>query len=96
MYCENPAAVAQELGLLPADEGANVALLSPFDPVVWYGATIDAGARYCAPSQVVLDSLSGNGRMPSEGEALLTWMAENEDAWRLNRLSDDAIIAVPA
>ena len=32
--------------------------------------------------------LTGNGRMPSEGEALLNWMLANEQEWRLNSLAD--------
>jgi len=34
-YCAETARVAQALDLLPADEGANIALLKAFDPVVW-------------------------------------------------------------
>ena len=40
------------------------------------------GVTYAAPSQVVIDCLTGNGRMPAEGEALLAWMLENEVEWR--------------
>lgn len=34
-YCASVEQTAVELDLLPADEGANVALLTPYDPVVW-------------------------------------------------------------
>jgi hypothetical protein len=30
----------------------------------------------------VLDCLSGPGRMPAEGEAVLGWMGEHEGTWR--------------
>jgi len=40
------------------------------------------GMRYAAPSQVVVDLLTGPGRSPSEGQALLEWMEGDEDAWR--------------
>jgi hypothetical protein len=83
LYAMNPTAVAADLGLLPADDGANVVLIRPSnygpfdrtrrkDDLVWAGL-----------SQVVLDCLSGNGRMPAEGEALIDWMSENEPAWRI-------------
>ena len=85
-YCDSPAALAKELGLLPAEEGANVVLGEPFDPVVWQGDETEKGLRYAAPSQVAVDCLTGNGRMPAEGEALLSWMQDNEDAWRLPSL----------
>jgi hypothetical protein len=86
VYCEDPAALANELGLLPADEGANVVLLTPFDPVVWERSTQDGGLRYACPSQVAVDCLTGTGRMPAEGEAVLEWMQTNETTWRWGSL----------
>lgn len=86
VYCQDVAATADQLGLLPADEGANVSLLRPFDDVVWAGASTDDGVSYAAPSQVAVDCLTGNGRMPAEGEALLGWMADHEDQWRAREL----------
>jgi hypothetical protein len=85
-YCDAPALTGRDFGLLPAEEGANVALLRPFDQVVWLRTPIEDGLRYAAPSQVVVDCLSGNGRMPAEGEALLAWMQANESAWRADSL----------
>lgn len=87
-YCERPAALAAEHGLLPSDEGANVVLLSPFDPVAEERTFVRDKLTYAAPSQVVVDCLTGNGRMPAEGEALLEWMLENESSWRSSRLED--------
>jgi hypothetical protein len=86
VYCQDIAATAQQLGLLPADEGANVSLLRPFDDVVWARASTVEGVSYAAPSQVAVDCLTGNGRMPAEGEALLKWMAEDEGRWRAGAL----------
>jgi hypothetical protein len=43
---------------------------------------------YVAPTQVALDCLSGNGRMPAEGEAVLSWLEANEAAWRVPSLDD--------
>lgn len=83
IYCDDPAGIADELELIPTDEGANVAVLRPFDPVVWERSSVEDGVTFAAPSQVAIDCLTGNGRMPAEGEALLQWMAEKEDAWRL-------------
>ena len=61
-------------------------LLRPFDPVVFDRNQTDGGLRYAAPSQIAVDCLTGNGRMPAEGEALLDWMLDNEGAWRLDSL----------
>lgn len=79
VYCDDVAATARELGLLPADEGANVALLRPFDDVVWARGSTADGVGYAAPSQIVVGCLSGNGRMPAEGNAVLGWMLDRED-----------------
>ncbi len=43
---------------------------------------------YVAPSQTAVDCLTGNGRMPSEGEAVIEWMANNEAKWRKASLGD--------
>ena len=85
-YCGSPAEVADRLGLLEAEEGANVILLRPFDPVAWERGSNDRGLRFAAPSQVTVDCLTGNGRMPAEGEALLEWMLANESEWRAESL----------
>lgn len=88
MYAEEPTRLADELGLLPADSGGNVALLLPFDSVVWERSVTDAGITYAAPSQVVVDCLTGTGRMPAEGEALLDWMAREDSHWRYASLRE--------
>lgn len=86
LYVEDPRVLVDALGLIPADQGANVALLTPFDPVVWTRTSFVDGHTFVAPSQAAVDCLTGNGRMPAEGEALLQWMAENESLWRLDTL----------
>lgn len=87
-YTEDVASAVEALDLLPADEGADVVLLRPFDRVVWDRTTTEDGLTYVAPSQATVDCLTGTGRMPAEGEALLTWMSEDEAKWRLNSLSE--------
>ncbi len=87
-YATDIAATADALDLLPADEGANVILLRPFDEAVWSRLDRDDGISYVAPSQAAADCLTGTGRMPAEGEALLAWMAENEESWRVPSLRD--------
>jgi DNA-binding transcriptional ArsR family regulator len=87
VYADEPAGLADALGLLPADSGANVVLLKPYDPVVWQRQSVTDGISYVADSQAAADCLTGNGRMPAEGEALLKWMTANESTWRLSDLS---------
>lgn len=81
-YCTDVERTGQQLGLLPTDEAANVVLLRPFDHVVWARSSRVDAITYCAPSQVAVDCLTGNGRMPAEGEALLRWMTEDQSRWR--------------
>jgi IclR helix-turn-helix domain len=89
-YCDDIPTIVDGLGLMPADSGSNLALLRPFDRVVWDRTTEEAGLSYVAPSQAVVDCLTGTGRMPAEGEALLAWMVRNESSWRLGELEGHA------
>lgn len=88
VYTEDVGSVVDTLDLLPAADGANVVLLRPFDRVVWDRTTTADGLTYVAPSQAAVDCLTGTGRMPAEGEAVLTWMSENECVWRLKSLKE--------
>lgn len=87
-YVDRPAEIAKQLGLLPAESGANAILASPFNPVVYERCWKDDGAWLAAPSQLAADCLTGPGRMPNEGDALLRWMQENEDRWRAPSLDE--------
>ncbi|MBI4728745.1 MAG: hypothetical protein HY775_04500 [Acidobacteria bacterium] len=74
--------VATQLDLRPAESGANVILAEPFDDVVFDRTTKRDEVTYAAASQVAADLLTSPGRGPAEGDALITWMEQNEDAWR--------------
>ena len=82
LYCDEPKLFVPSTGLLPADTGANVIILKPFDSVVWDRTQTEQNITYVSVSQTTADCLSGNGRMPAEGEALINWMTENEGEWR--------------
>ena len=81
-FVDDATALADALGLVPAEAGANVMLLEPKGEYVFDRRRNDEGVFYVAPSQVVVDLLTGSGRNPSEAEELLDWMRKNEDAWR--------------
>jgi hypothetical protein len=85
-YTPEPELLAHRLRLLPADEGANVGLLWPYDLIAMNRTSWVDGLQFAAPSQVAVDCLTGNGRMPSEGEAVLSWMESNETDWRSDGL----------
>jgi hypothetical protein len=82
IYTPDLAALADQLELRPAEKGANVILLEPFDPVAFERATRREGLNCAAYSQVAADLLTSPGRGPAEGEELIRWMGENESAWR--------------
>jgi hypothetical protein len=82
IYIDDVIKAAKRLDLRETDAGANVILLEPFDPVVFDRTIERDGLRCVAPSQLAVDLLTGPGREPSQGEAILEWMKENQDAWR--------------
>jgi hypothetical protein len=82
IYVREIGAAQRDLDLREAPSGANVLLVEPFSPVAFERTWERDGVRYAALAQVVADLLTGPGRSPSEGEALIEWMSGNEDAWR--------------
>ena len=82
VYVDRPTAVEGEFDLRPAEAGANVALLTPFDDIVFERTSKKSGITIAAPSQIAADLLTSPGRGPNEAEALMAWMSEHEDAWR--------------
>ncbi|MQT01373.1 hypothetical protein FF041_14410 [Streptomyces jumonjinensis] len=77
--------VADDLGLLPVTDGADVLLLNEPDSFVRRRAEFVDGVQYVAPSQAALDCLAGPGRMPAEGEALLEFMERHPEKWRASK-----------
>ena len=84
LYVDDFGIAAQSLGLRPAETGGNVLLVIPFDPVVYERAEYDDGITYARVTQVLVDLMRGPGRGPAEAEALLEWMRDNEDIWKLS------------
>jgi hypothetical protein len=81
-YVRSAELAAEKLDLRPTDSGANVFLVEPFDDVVFARTPVRDGGPVVAPTQCVVDLLSGTGREPAQADALLTWMAEHVDEWR--------------
>jgi len=89
IYADDPAEVAETLDLLPADSGINVIVARPYGDAAYVRNWLADGATYVSLPQLAADCLTGGGRMPSEGEALVEWMAANEDRWRGSGFDDD-------
>ncbi|OGQ78068.1 MAG: hypothetical protein A2289_21265 [Deltaproteobacteria bacterium RIFOXYA12_FULL_58_15] len=90
IYVDEPEDTARTLGLVPAEAGANVWLLRPYDDVVFTRTrrrAISAGDASSdvvtvSAAQAVVDLMSSPGRGPQEAEALVEKMKENEHDWR--------------
>lgn len=83
VYVENPEIAEESLSLRRAETGGNVLLGIPFDPIVFDRTVSSDALIYAKVSQVAADLLTGPGRNPSEGEALIAWMKTNEEKWRI-------------
>ena len=81
-YVTDAHAAAEQLGLRAVDSGANVLLVEVTDDGVFERAEVKEGVTYAAPSQVAADLLTSPGRGPAEGEELISWMMQHEEAWR--------------
>ena len=88
VYTTTPRELSSGLDLLPAETGADVVLIQPDNDVVFERVSREGGIAWAAPSQVAIDCMAGSGRMPSEGEALISWMLEEESRWRFRSIPD--------
>ena len=87
VYTDDAERLAKAARLLPAKTGANVVLAQPYDPIVFERGQETNGVRSVSIAQAAIDCLTGPGRMPAEGEALLAWMRRNEPRWRASGLT---------
>lgn len=84
LYVDEPDEAARALGLVPAEAGANVWLLRPYDEVVFTRTrprTVTVGdasteVTTVASAQAVVDLMSSPGRGPQEAAALVEKMEE--------------------
>jgi hypothetical protein len=82
VYVQDALEWARLLALTPTTTGANVLLIESMDSVAWARSREVDGLTSVSPTQCVADLLTGPGRNPAEGEALLAWMSRNEQEWR--------------
>lgn len=83
VYASDAEAAARSWGLQPTEAGANVIIAEPqYDVVFERSWPNDEGVTIAAASQVFVDLLTGPGRSPNEAEALISWMEQDEKAWR--------------
>ena len=74
-YVDNPERVAAVIGAEPADTGANLLLIDPFDGFVFDGTWESSGLRYAARAQIIADLLGSPAPAPAQAASLLATMA---------------------
>lgn len=84
IYAKNAEELAVELKLVEVDSGANVQIATTAYNSVFENTKIVDQLNLVALPQIAVDLLSGPGRNPSEGQALMKWMSENEGKWRID------------
>ncbi len=87
VYCEDPEGIAEVTRLREVRIGGNVILARPYSRIVFGRTWRRADPVNASLVQVVVDCLTGPGRMPSEGEALLDWMRSNAPRWQAPSLT---------
>lgn len=80
-----PDDLANFLGLLRSETG-DVVLMRAANDIVFAGRRKARGIWSVALSQLVLDCLSGPGRLPAAGDAVLDYMKAHEPEWRARNL----------
>ncbi len=82
VYADDVGAAIERLGLRRVETGANVLVAPDRNGVGFLRAREVEGVHLATPSQIAVDLLTGPGRSPSEGVALLDWMEAHEPEWR--------------
>ena len=89
-FAEDPERIADLTRLRPVSNGGNVVIARPYDRIVCERTWTRDNVVYASPAQIVTDCLTGPGRMPAEGEALLEWMQRKAPRWQAPSLSTPA------
>jgi len=87
VYAEDPERIATTTRLRRVRNGGNVVIAVPYDQIVFERTWTKDDAIYVSPTQAAIDCLTGPGRMPAEGDALLDWMRRKAPRWRAPSLT---------
>jgi len=87
IYADDPERIATATRLRQVRNGGNVVIALPYDRIVFERTWTKDNAIYVSPAQAAIDCLTGPGRMPAEGEALLDWMRRKAPRWQATSLA---------
>lgn len=90
VYTDDPERLADAVRLRPTRTGGNVVTAFPYDPIVFERTWERDGLTFASLCQVAIDCLTGFGRMPQEGDALLDWMRQRAPKWQAPSLTATA------
>ncbi|MGK2887598.1 MAG: hypothetical protein ACSLE8_22950 [Rhodococcus sp. (in: high G+C Gram-positive bacteria)] len=91
VYTDDPERHADTVRLRPSRTGGNVVTALPYDPIVYERTWEQDDLVFASVTQIAIDCLTGFGRMPAEGEALLGWMRQRAPRWQSSSLIDTAV-----
>ena len=90
VYADDPERIAALARLRQVRNGGNVVIARPYDQIVFERTWTRDNVVYASPAQIAVDCLTGPGRMPAEGEALLEWMQRKAPRWQAPSLTTTA------
>ena len=90
VYADDPELIANLTKLQPARTGGDVVTARPYDQIVFRRTWSRDGITYASPAQIAVDCLTGPGRMPAQGNALLEWMDARAPGWQAASLQQAA------
>ena len=61
-------------------------LAVPYDEIVFERTRESARVPFVSTTRTAVDDLTGTGRMPEEGEALVAWLRRNVSRWQATSL----------
>ena len=87
VYADDPERIATLARLSQVRNGGNVVIARPYDQIVFERTWTRDNVVYASPAQIAVDCLTGPGRMPTQGEALLEWMRRKAPRWQAPSLT---------
>jgi hypothetical protein len=90
VFAEDPERLADTTRLRPVRNGGNVVTARPYDRIVFERTWKQGGVSYASLAQIVMDCMTGFGRMPAEADALLEWMRPRAPRWQAASLTEQA------
>lgn len=82
VYADSPIECASAIGAYPAESVTNVVIYERGLEWALARSVVEDGVVFAAASQIAVDLAIGPGREPVESNALIEWMARNEQVWR--------------